>query len=62
MHTSEGGGAEGEREADFPLSREPNVGLDPRTQRPRPELKADAFPTEPLTLLVKVLLKCDETA
>ena len=26
-----GGGAEGEREADSPLSREPDVGLDPRT-------------------------------
>ena len=28
-------------EADFPLSREPNVGLDPRTLGPRPEPKAD---------------------
>ena len=36
-----GGGAEGEREADFPLSREPNSGLDPRTLRWWPELKAD---------------------
>jgi len=26
-----GGGAEGEGEADFPLSRKPHAGLDPRT-------------------------------
>ena len=32
-HTSKGGVAEGEGEADSPLSREPNVGLDPRTLR-----------------------------
>ena len=31
-NTSEGGGAEGEGEADSPLSREPNVRLNPRTQ------------------------------
>jgi len=28
-----GGGAEGEGEADSPLSREPNMRLDPRTRR-----------------------------
>jgi len=28
-----GGGTEGEGEADFPLSREPDVGPDPRTPR-----------------------------
>jgi len=28
---SVGGGAEGEREAGSPLSKEPNTGLDPRT-------------------------------
>ena len=28
-----GGEAEGEKEADSPLSREPDVGLDPRTLR-----------------------------
>lgn len=38
----EGGGTEGEGEADFPLSKESNVGLDPRTLRSQPELKADA--------------------
>ena len=37
-----GGGAEGEGKADSPLSREPDVGLDPRTRGSRPELKADA--------------------
>ena len=36
-----GGQAEEEREADFLLSREPSVGLDPRTLRSRPEPKAD---------------------
>ena len=30
-----------EREADLLLSREPDVGLDPRTQRSQPEPKAD---------------------
>ena len=34
---------EGEGEADSPLSREPNMGLDPRTLRSRSELKADAL-------------------
>ena len=37
-----GGGAEGEGEAGFPLSREPDMGLDPRTPGSRPEPKADA--------------------
>ena len=41
-----GGGAEGEGEADSLLSREPSVGLNPRTLGPWPELKADAWPTE----------------
>ena len=35
------GGAEGEKEADSLLSREPNVGLHPETLRSCPELKAD---------------------
>ena len=39
------GGAEGEREADSPLSREPDAGLHPRTLRPRPKLKVDTQPT-----------------
>ena len=39
-------GAEGEGEADSLLSREPNIGLGPRTVRSRPELKADAQLTE----------------
>ena len=30
-----------------PLSREPNVGLDPRSLGSGPEPKADASPTEP---------------
>ena len=38
----QGGGAEGEGEADSLLSSEPNIGLDPRTQVSGPELKADA--------------------
>ena len=33
--------AEGEGETDSLLSREPNVGLSPRTLRSRPEPKAD---------------------
>ena len=33
---------EGEGEADFPLSREPNVELNLRTSKSLPELKADA--------------------
>ena len=36
--------------ADSLLSREPQVGLDPRTPGPRPEWKADAAPTEPSRL------------
>ena len=35
----EWGGAEGEGQADSPLSMEPHTGLDPRTLRP--ELKTD---------------------
>ena len=37
----------GEGEAGSPLSREPNVGLDPRTLGSQPEPKADASPTKP---------------
>ena len=40
--TQVGGAAEGEGEADSPLSKEPDVGLDPRTLRLWPELKADS--------------------
>ena len=36
------GGAEAEAEGGSPLSREPDVGLDPRILRSLPELKADA--------------------
>ena len=36
-----GGAAEGEGEAGFPLSREPNMGLDPRNLGSYPEPKAD---------------------
>ena len=35
-HEWEGEGAEGEREAGSPLSREPDAGLDPRTLIPGP--------------------------
>ena len=35
-----GGGAEAEGEAQSPLSREPDVGLDPRTLGSRAKLKA----------------------
>lgn len=35
-------GAEGEGEADFPLRREPDMGLDPRTPGRGPALKAAA--------------------
>ena len=38
---------EGEGEADSLLSREPDMGLDPRTLRSQPEPKADSQPTEP---------------
>ena len=41
------GRAGGEEEADAPLSREPNVGLDPRTLGSWSEMKADADPTDP---------------
>ena len=40
--------AEREREGqDAPLSREPDVGLDPRTPGSCPELKAHTFPADP---------------
>ena len=42
-----GGGAEAKGKADSPLSREPNSGLNLRTLRSWPELKADVQPTEP---------------
>ena len=42
-----GGPAEGEGEAGSPPSREPDVGLDPRTPRSPPQVKADAQPIEP---------------
>ena len=38
---------EREREVDSLLSRKPDVRLDPRTWRPRPEPKSDAQQTEP---------------
>ena len=38
---------EGGREAGFPLNREPDVGLDPRTMGSRPGLKAVVQLTEP---------------
>jgi len=41
------GGAEGERQADSPLSEEPHAGLYPRTLRSGPEPRSDAQPTEP---------------
>ena len=40
--SEQGGGAEGEREADSLPSGEPDVGLDPRTLRSQPELKSKA--------------------
>ena len=43
---SGGGGGEGQRgegEADSSLSKEPDMGLDPRTSRSQPALKADAL-------------------
>ena len=40
-------GAEGEGKADSSLSREPSVGLHPRTLRSGPELKADASLSHP---------------
>lgn len=42
-----GGTGQGEEEADSPVSTEPNVGLDPKTLRIRPEPKADAQPSQP---------------
>ena len=41
MRAGVGGGAEGEREADSPLTREPDGELDPRTLILQPEPKAD---------------------
>ena len=41
------GGAEGDGEAGSPVSREPNVRLDPRILRSWPEQTADAELTEP---------------
>jgi len=40
-HTQAGRGAEGGGEAGFPLSREPDSGLDPRIPGSCPEPKAD---------------------
>ena len=39
------------------LSRELNWGLDPRTLRSRPELKADAHPLSPPGALITLLLR-----
>ena len=43
-----GGGAEGEgeKQADSPLSAEPDSGLDPRTLRSQPETNSVAYLTE----------------
>ena len=41
------GGAEGEREVGSPLSREPGMGLCPKTPGSGPEQMAGAKPTEP---------------
>ena len=46
-HACMSGGGEGEGEADSLLSRELNMGLDPRTLGSWSELKVDAQPTEP---------------
>ena len=46
-----------EGEADSLLSREPDVGLDPRTLQSWPELKADIQPTEPPCAPVLYILK-----
>ena len=50
------GAAEGEGEADSLLSRNPDMGLDPRTLGPRPELKADTLLTEPPRCPQKLLI------
>ena len=42
MHKQAEWQAEAEREAGSPLSKEPDMGLDPRTLGSRPELKAVA--------------------
>ena len=47
-----GRGAEVERDADSSLSREPNAGLNPRTLRSCPELRADTQLTEPPKLCI----------
>ena len=52
-----GEAAEGEGEADSPLSREPDAGLNPRTLRSGPELKADASPTEQPRYSIPYLFK-----
>ena len=55
-------GEEAEGEADW--SREPYVGLSPKTLRSWPELKADSYVTEPPGTLERILhsfnkrLKC----
>ena len=51
----------GDEETDSPLSREPNMGLDPRTSVSRPEPKADAQLTEPPRCLRDCLLKLFDT-
>ena len=43
-----GGEANGEGKAGSPLSREPDVGLNPRNPESCSEPKADAQPAEPL--------------
>ena len=50
-----GGEAEGEGEADSPLSREPDGGLDPKTPRSQPKLKADSSLMEPPGRLYNIL-------
>ena len=47
VRMSRGEEVDGKGDADFPLSREPDMGLDPRTLRSQPEPKADTLLTEP---------------
>ena len=47
---------EGKGEADSLLNGELDRGLDPKTLRSCPELKADALPTEPLNYLILPVL------
>ena len=47
MHKQGEWQAEGEEEAGCLLSREPDMGLNPRTLKSWPELKTDTLPTEP---------------